>query len=249
MIEIETRRLAEHHLLHAFPAGKQHTPLPCIVFYHGFTSSSLVYSYFAVALAQAGFRVIMPDAAEHGERFEGNEQARMQRFWQILQQNLQEFAALRAAIVAQNWLLDDRLAVGGASMGGMTALGMMTQHPKVKCVASLMGSGYFTRLAHTLFPPCPRETPDQQATFDAIVAPLAKWDVSQQLERLADRPLLLWHGQDDDVVPAEESFRLQQALSQAGLDQHLTCLWSPGVRHRITPDALAATVAFFRQHL
>ena len=35
-----------------------------MIFYHGFTSSSLVYSYFAVALAQAGLRVIMPDAPD-----------------------------------------------------------------------------------------------------------------------------------------------------------------------------------------
>lgn len=65
MIEIETRQLTGQHLLHAFPGGKNNTPLPVIVFYHGFTSSALVYSYFAVALAQAGFRVIMPDAPEH----------------------------------------------------------------------------------------------------------------------------------------------------------------------------------------
>ena len=89
MIEIETCQLAEHHLLHAFPSGQRSTPLPCIVFYHGFTSSSLVYSYFAVALAQAGFRVIMPDAAGHGARFNGDEQARMGHFWQILQQSMQ----------------------------------------------------------------------------------------------------------------------------------------------------------------
>ena len=249
MIEIETCQLAEHHLLHAFPSGQRSTPLPCIVFYHGFTSSSLVYSYFAVALAQAGFRVIMPDAAGHGARFNGDEQARMGRFWQILQQSMQEFTALRAALRAENWLLEERLAVGGASMGAMTALGIMTQHPEVKCVASLMGSGYFTRLARTLFPPCALDTPAHQEKFMHIIAPLAKWDVSQQLARLADRPLLLWHGQDDDVVPAAESFRLQQAMIQAGLDHNLTCQWQAGVRHRITPEALAATVSFFRQHL
>lgn len=249
MIEIETRQVAEHHLLHAFPSGQRDTPLPCIIFYHGFTSSSLVYSYFAVALAQAGFRVIMPDAPEHGARFNGDEQARMGHFWQILQQSMQEFTALREALRAENWLLDNRLAVGGASMGAMTALGIMTQHPEINCVASLMGSGYFTRLARTLFPPFAQDTPARQAAFARIIAPLAKWDVSQQLARLADRPLLLWHGQDDDVVPAAESFRLQQAMIQAGLDQNLTCQWQAGVRHRITPEALSATVSFFRQHL
>ncbi|POT57012.1 esterase [Citrobacter amalonaticus] len=249
MIEIETRQLAGIPILHAYPTGKSKTPLPCIIFYHGFTSSNLVYSYFAVALAQAGLRIIMPDAPDHGARFTGDTQGRMRQFWQILQQNMQEFTALRAAVVAEKWLSDDRLAVAGASMGAMTALGIMTRHPEVRCVASLMGSGYFTRLARTLFPPSTLKTAAQQAEFENIIAPLAEWEVSHQLERLADRPLLLWHGQDDDVVPAVETFRLQQALIQAGLDSKLTCLWEAGVRHRITPEALAATVSFFRQHL
>lgn len=56
MIEIESRELADIPVLHAYPVGQKDTPLPCAIFYHGFTSSSLVYSYFAVALAQAGLR-------------------------------------------------------------------------------------------------------------------------------------------------------------------------------------------------
>lgn len=71
MIEIEIRRLGDHEILHATPTGKRDKPLPVVVFYHGFTSSKLVYSYFAVALAQAGFRVVMPDAPDHGVRFTG----------------------------------------------------------------------------------------------------------------------------------------------------------------------------------
>jgi predicted esterase len=60
---------------------------------------------------------------------------------------------------------------------------------------------------------------------------------------------LLWHGDEDDVVPPDGTFRLQQALQQSNLDGNLTCVWQKGVRHRITPEALAATVAFFQQHL
>ena len=59
----------------------------------------------------------------------------------------------------------------------------------------------------------------------------------------------LWHGEEDDVVPPEGTFRLQQALRQNDLDTHLTCIWQKGVRHRITPEALAATVAFFQRSL
>jgi len=243
MIELQTQRLGDHEILHAFPAGKGEQPLPTVVFYHGFTSSKLVYSYFAVALAQAGFRVVMPDAPDHGARFAGDEEARLGQFWQILHGNLVEFAALRDALHQAGLVADNRLAVAGASMGGMTALGIMTRHPEVKSVACLMGSGYFTSLAKTLFPP--REQDD----VNAVLAPLAEWEVTHALPKLADRPLFLWHGEADDVVPAGETFRLQQALIREGLDKNLTCRWEAGVRHRITPTALDATVAFFRQHL
>ena len=112
-----------------------------------------------------------------------------------------------------------------------------------------MGSGYFTSLARSLFPPLIPETAAQQNEFNNIVAPLAEWEATNHLEQLGDRPLLLWHGLDDDVVPADESLRLQQALSETGRDKLLTCSWQPGVRHRITPEALDAAVTFFRQHL
>ena len=240
MIELETRQFAGIETLHATPAGQRAQPLPTVVFYHGFSSSKLVYSYFAVALAQAGIRVVMPDARDHGARFNGDATARLGQFWQILHSNLLEFDSLQRALYDAGLIKDARLAVGGASMGGMTALGIMTRHPEVKCVASLMGSGYFTTLARTLFPP---------AELQQAIAPLADWEVSRHLPRLADRPLLLWHGEEDDVVPAVETWRLQQALTQAGLDQQLTCVWEAGVKHRITPVALDATVDFFRAHL
>ncbi|MCP5934343.1 esterase, partial [Klebsiella pneumoniae] len=36
---------------------------------------------------------------------------------------------------------------------------------------------------------------------------------------------------------------------QADLAARLTCVWQKGVRPRITPEALATTVAFFQQHV
>ncbi len=242
MIEIYTEQLAGSEVLHAVPAGKKQQALPTVLFYHGFTSSKRVYSYFAVALAQAGMRVVMPDAMNHGTRFDGHASARLQQFWTILKTSIDEYPRLRQALEDRCLIADGRLAVGGASMGGMTALGIMARHAEVRSVACMMGSGYFSTLARTLFPPHERQAAD-------IFALLAEYDVSTRLERLGDRPLLLWHGEDDDVVPAVETLRLQQALMQQGLDKHLTCLWEAGVKHRITPGALDATAQFFAQNL
>ncbi|MDF4192158.1 hypothetical protein PV939_12180 [Ligilactobacillus salivarius] len=98
MIEIESRELADIPVLHAYPVGQKDTPLPCVIFYHGFTSSSLVYSYFAVALAQAGLRVIIPAAPDHGSRFSVAAARRLTQFWQLFLQRIQEFPPSRLAI-------------------------------------------------------------------------------------------------------------------------------------------------------
>ena len=129
MIEIESRELADIPVLHAYPVGQKDTPLPCVIFYT-LTSSSLVYSYFAVALAQAGLRVIMPDAPDHGSRFSSDEARRLNQSGKSCYKVCRNYTTLRAAIAEENWLLDDRLAVGGASMGAMTALGITARHPR-----------------------------------------------------------------------------------------------------------------------
>jgi len=197
MIEMYTEQLGGIEVLHAVPAGKKESKLPVVFFYHGFTSSKLVYSYFAVALAQAGMRVIMPDAEQHGSRFNGDDAARLYQFWSILKQNIDEFSQLHKALCERYPIDEHRVAVGGASMGGMTALGIMARYPQVSCVACLMGSGYFISLGKSLFPP-------QVLDLESLNK-LADYDISHQLEKAGNRPLMLWHGEEDDVVPAAET--------------------------------------------
>lgn len=249
MIEVNTERFAGIECLHAFPASMQHQPLPTILFYHGFTSSKEVYAYFAVALAQAGFRAVLPDAAMHGARYDGDSERRSGHFWDILRSNIDELPQLERALRSQQLIAGERLAVAGASMGGMTALGAMARYPQLRSVACMMGSGYFCQLAQTLFPPRAASSSLPEATAAQRLAPLADYDVSHQLKQLGNRPLLVWHGDADEVVPAGESVRLEHALRAAGLNQQLTFLIEAGVGHRITPTALDAMTTFFVRHL
>ena len=247
MIEIATEMFAGIECLHATPAGKRHTPLPTILFWHGFTSSKEVYAYFAVELAQAGFRVVLPDADMHGSRYNGDAELRFTRFWDILKRNIDEVEPLEAAL--RHLTEEGRFAVAGASMGGMTALGAMVRYSHIASVACMMGSGYFMSLSQTLFPPLVATTPEQKKELAERVAHLAEYDVSHQLEKMADRPLLIWHGEADEVVPAAESSRLEKAMREAKLDARLTFITEKGIGHRITPPALSAIAAFFKHHL
>ena len=115
-------------------------------------SSKEVYALPPSKLAQAGFRVIMPDADGHGSRYDGDDARRLTRFWEILLSNIDETAQIENAR-ARGWIKAGHFGVAGASMGGMTALGAMARYPQIDRVASLMGSGYFMSLSQTLFPP------------------------------------------------------------------------------------------------
>jgi alpha-beta hydrolase superfamily lysophospholipase len=87
-------------------------------FWHGYLSSKEVYAWAAVALAQAGFRVIMPDAQAHGSRFTGDHAWRLSHFWEILRSNIDELPQLEAALHARGWVEKGCFSVAGASMGG-----------------------------------------------------------------------------------------------------------------------------------
>lgn len=249
MIELNTERLAGIEVLHATPAGQRHNPLPTVLLYHGFTSSKEVYAYLVVALAQAGFRAVMPDADLHGARDTGDDAGRLLRFWHILQRNIDELPLLEQALRADHLIAGERFAVAGASMGGMTALAAMVRYPQIRSVACLMGSAYFMQLSTTLFPPLLVDTPEKQALFDEQMSPLGDYDPARQLERLADRPLLLWHGEEDKLVPFAETQRLADALRARQLDRQMTFLREAGIGHKITPFALRSLVAFFQTHL
>ncbi|MCG8707366.1 esterase [Brenneria sp. 4F2] len=249
MVEISLDTINGIDVLHAVPGDKKDLPLPTIFFFHGYLSSKEVYSYFGYALAAAGFQVILPDAAMHGARFDGDEDRRLRHFWDILQSNIEALPGYVDAFRQRGLIADRRIGVCGASLGAMSALGTMARYPWISAVAAFMGSGYFSTLSRSLYPPVCAESDGADRVLRQLSTTLSEYDVSSRLDSLAERPLLLWHGDADDVVPAAESARLSQALKARHLDGNLTYLTEAGVKHRITPSALQAGVAFFQRHL
>ena len=249
MVEMHQETVDGIEVIHAVPAGRRHQPLPTVFFYHGYTSSKEVYSYFGYALAKAGFRAILPDAAMHGARFDGDEPRRLGHFWDILRSNIDELPGLKDHYRRQGLVDRERIGICGASLGGMTALGAMARYPWLNAVADFMGAGDYISLAKTLFPPVAPTSREQQAEFERRMAPLAEYEVFHQLDQLANRPLLIWHGEADPLVPVEQSRRLYGALASRAMPHQATLLTEPGIGHKITVSALAAGVAFFHAHL
>jgi fermentation-respiration switch protein FrsA (DUF1100 family) len=235
--------------IHAAPAARVAEPLPTIFFFHGYTSSKELSSFFGYMLAMAGFRVVLPEAHMHGARFDGNEDVRRGCFWDILKRNIDELPLYRDHYAAKGLIEGGRIGVGGSSMGGFAALGCMARYEWIRAVASYMGSGYYLDLSRTLFPPFGVCNAENEAQHWKRMEPLRGYDISRHLEKLGNRPLFVWHGESDDIVPFSESTRLHDELAQRSLGANLEFMADALGGHKIPMNAASAGVRFFNRHL
>ena len=98
----------------------------------------------------------------------------------------------------------------------------------------------------------------REINFDGLIGPWptarATYEARSPLNQAASirRPVILFHGLDDRVVPPEQSERLALALSEQGVPVELHLF--PGEGHgfrsgAVQQQVLEATEAFFLRHL
>jgi fermentation-respiration switch protein FrsA (DUF1100 family) len=233
-------------VLHAAPVADFDKPLPTIFFLHSFRVSKELISYFGWMLGAAGFRVVMPEAPDHGERFSGDDARRLRSFWDILRQSVDELPHLRESYASRGLIRnEERIGVAGTSMGAFAALSAATRYPWIGAAASLMGTGYFLDAARTIFPPMGAFTPEKREAHHQRLAQMADYQIVPRLDRLAALPLYIWHGERDDVVPYADAIRLQDDILAAGGGDRLEFLSDPFGGHKVTMNAASGTVSFF----
>lgn len=195
MIQVENEQIAGIPVLHISNSENADKMLPTIIFYHGFTSQKELYLHYGYLLAQRGFRVILPDAKLHGERLQGaNPEDQATFFWDVIETNITEFPLITDELIKAGKTDANRIGVGGVSMGAITSLGLLGLYENIKVAVSLMGSAYYVDLAKELS----KYALAQGLTFpfdvDERILALQKYDLTQNITKINNRPLLLWHG-------------------------------------------------------
>jgi len=166
--------------------------------------------------------------------------------------DVEDCLAAAAAVVASGRAHAERVAMEGSSASGFTVLAALAaggalpragacRYPVVDLEALARESHRFE--AHYLDGLVGR-LPEARATYRAR-SPL------HQVDRI-QRPVLLFHGLRDTVVPADQSERLALALSELGVPVELHLFPEEGHGFRsgaARAQALEATEAFFRRHL
>ncbi|MFD1037695.1 prolyl oligopeptidase family serine peptidase [Virgibacillus byunsanensis] len=245
--------------IHSIPSlvvvnqADENKALPVVTYFHGFTSAKEHNLALAFLLAEKGYRVILPDSMFHGEReTEVSEEKKQISFWDIVMQNVKELKGIHEELNQEGLILDNRFGIAGTSMGGITTSAALTQYPWIKVAGVLMGSPKITTYAKTLVNSF-KEMGDLPITEDVIeqlYEQLKQYDLSTQMDKLEERPLFFWHGENDPTVPFDHSYTFYEEAAKLYTNKDdIRFVKETDQDHKVTRFAILETVKWFEKHL
>jgi dienelactone hydrolase len=228
------------------PADRKNLPL--IVMPHGGPEAydRLGFDWMAQYFANEGYMVLQPQF--RGSRGFGLSfrNAGHKQWGRAMQSDVTDGLS---AMVASGWVDPKRVCIVGWSYGGYAALAGATLTPELyKCVVSIAGVADLPEmLAHE------RRGGVKESGFiywrSRIGDPATEMDQIKAVSPVQQAanvraPVLLIHGQQDSVVPPEQSSMMERALKR--LDKEVKLVRIPGDNRRA---ALQEMSVFVRQHL
>lgn len=201
---------------------------PAVLHLHGNAGHMGHHRSFSEFLTKSGVHVLMLDYRGYGRSDAG----RLRRDALLLDAH----AALDA-LIARPDVERTRVGVYGVSLGGAFALELTKARPEVDRLATLSTFSSWGGVAHDWMP---------------LIGPLlvpSGWDPVDGLERLGDRPYLIVHGTDDEVIHSRHARVLEKAAESAGVPVRLHL--ATGGDHNRTlethPDAKGVIADFFAE--
>lgn len=249
MIQIVNEKINEIPILHVVKENLHNQKLPALIFIHGFSSAKEHNLHVAYLLAEKGYRVLLPDTLNHGERAkELSENEFQMSFWDIVVQTIHELRMIKDHYIEHKLIDEQRIGVAGTSMGGIITLGALTQYSWVSAAVSLMGCPSYQEFAHDLL----NKLHDTQINIpsgelEKIITGLKRYDLSQQTNTIHDRPILFWHSKADKVVPFKYAWELYEELKLKNHDVNF--LVDDEAGHKVPRYAVLETVSWITDKL
>lgn len=220
---------------------KKNERLPLVIYYHGWQINKNLVLTQGRKLAHKGFRVVLPDAANHGERYQEMSPIPSMTFFNSIHSSLFEFEYIIKYFKERD-AIDERIGVGGLSMGGMTTCAILTHHSEIMAAACIMGTPKLTAYRDRIKTFVRREKIFLPSDYDSLTAWVPEYDLSLHPETLGDRPMFIWHGRQDEKVPFEpvEEFVLEQPQLNLEIDFE-------DARHLVNSKTMDNTADFFER--
>jgi len=255
MIIVDKKKVANIPLLEVVQKELLDQAIPTVFFFHGFTSAKEHNLHYAYLLAEKNIRVVLPEADLHGER--GRELSKEKlalHFWEIILKNITELAKLKEAYVSIGRTLQNQIGVAGTSMGGITTFGALCKYDWIKVAVSLMGNPAYNQFARYLVNELESQghkIPYSEQQLEGEYQKLLPVDLSMNMEKLNNRPLLFWHGKKDPIVPYTYAYDFYQKVKE-NYSEHpdrIRFILDHHAGHKVSREGLLATVNWFEEYL
>ncbi|MHC4126594.1 MAG: alpha/beta hydrolase [Planctomycetota bacterium] len=237
-VESVSFRSADGTRLHGWfiPAGGPALAerIPTILHVHGNAGNIESHVGFTEYLPAAGFNLFIFDYRGYGQS-----EGRARRRGPLIDDS----QAALDTLLARSDVNPSRIGLYAQSLGGAIGLNLMADRPEIGAAVIESSFASWRDMAASAVggdPPGP---------FSRLLAALLIGDGQRPDNAVAriDRPVLLFHGTDDTVIPASHSRRLAEAGPSAELveiagGEHNTLRWT-------NPEVEQLTIDFFRKHL
>jgi len=231
-----------------FTPKEAENPIPTIILYHGWSSNKEMQRIRGFIFAALGYQTFIPDALYHGERnpLDNYHKENIPKYlWDVIFQSMDESSIVIDELVSKYNADLERIGVTGHSMGGFTAAGVFTHNPQLKTLAVLNGSCAWSN-SNEIF----KESLFQDINAYEIEYKVDIMDPMNNLQLLKDRPIILLHGQSDDVVSikSQELF-YQEAQPIYRHKNRLRIIKYLNLGHFVTTGMLEDNIIWFKKHL
>jgi uncharacterized protein len=226
-------------------------PLPLFIFIHGYTSAKEHNLHFAYTLAEKGLRVILPDALHHGERISANPPKVMEyEFWNIVHQGIKDVNTIIEWANENNYVSDREIAVGGTSMGAIITYGSLVNNQDINAGCALMGTPShedFARWQIERIEKAGHKLPLSIEELDKSYELISKYDLVQNMDKLNNRPLFIWHSEIDAVIPYEFAKPFVNRLTEN--NQRSVYMNDKSSGHKVSRPAYLNAVEWIAQNI
>ncbi|MFF2752229.1 prolyl oligopeptidase family serine peptidase [Psychrobacillus sp. NPDC058041] len=239
-------------LLHIYnDQTNNHSPI--VIFLHGFESAKEHNLHYAYQLVNQGCRVILPDAHLHGDRDEKLDQIEISlRFWETVLTSIEEVGKIKEELMERGFLNDQKIGIGGTSMGGITTLGCLTVYPWINAASIMMGTPSYVQLAKAQIEQIEQkgfQIPLNSKEKDDMFHTLSTFDASIHMEKLSNKPLFFWHGVKDTVVPFESTALFIEAFEKQFGNEYLVFMKEKSAGHAVNRKGMLAATKWLANNL
>lgn len=182
------------------------------VIYHGWGSAILNQHFTAEILAKYGYTVIAPEIFLHeeGNRLENyHAPGELEKYlWNIVVNTVKGTDKFFEHLQNEAWAKGKKVVVYGNSMGGFIASGTFVRNGSISGLINMNSSGDWNAVYEA----------DVRNSIENMLIPddFHEMNPVNKADKIGNRPVLLLHGQDDDIVLIDCQKKFYDAATNCG---------------------------------